>query len=148
MAGAAGLSGAGTLPKMSPNLLNRSADAEQSGRPASVDYAVYALIVRCVFSVLSALAAYRARPELTNAIAKANRSKNWTADQCGDKGDAYLRETVITVLLVSAMVLVMAKFLRDGKNWARWLYVVFAILLARDVQHMWASSSTTVCCSG
>jgi CBS domain containing-hemolysin-like protein len=121
---------------MSPNLLNRSADAEQSRRPATVDYAVYALIVRCVFSVLSALAAYGARPELTDAIAKANRSKNWTADQLRHNVDSYLRETVITVLLLSVMVLVMAKFLRDGKNWARWLYVAFAILLTGDVQHV------------
>src|SRR6185503_19092863 len=48
----------------------------------------------------------------------------------------YLRDTVITVLLLAVMVLVMAKFLRDGKNWARWLYVVFAILLTGDVQHV------------
>lgn len=137
MAGTAGLSHAGTLPKMSPNLqLNRSGDARQSGRPASVDYAVYALIVRCVFSVLSAFAAYGARPELTDVIAKANRSKNWTADQLRHNVDATLRATVITALLVSVMVLVMAKFLRDGKNWARWLYAVFAILVARDVQQV------------
>ena len=121
---------------MSPNLLNRSGDAEHSRRPATVDYAVYALIVRCVFSVLSALAAYGARPEITDAIAKANRSKNWTADQLHNTVDSYLRDTVITTLLLSVMVLVMAKFLRDGKNWARWLYVVFAILLTGDVQHV------------
>ncbi len=137
MAGSAGLSGAGTLPKMSPNLqLNRSGDATRSGRPASVDYAVYALIVRCVFSVLSAVAAYGARSELTDVIAEANRSKNWTADQLRHNIDATLRASVITALLVSVMVLVMAKFLRDGKNWARWLYVVFAILVARDVQQV------------
>jgi hypothetical protein len=137
VAGTAGLSRAGTLPKMSPNLqLNRSGDAKQSGRPASVDYAVYALIVRCVFSVLSALAAYGARPELTDVIAKANRSKNWTAEQLRHNVDATLRATVITALLVAVMVLVMAKFLRDGKNWARWLYAVFAILVARDVQQV------------
>ena len=97
---------------------------------------MYALIVRCVFSVLSALAAYGARPELTDVLAKANRSKNWTADQLRHAVDSYLRDTVITVLLLSVMVLVMAKFLRDGKNWARWLYVVFAILLTGDVQHV------------
>ena len=28
------------------------------------------------------------------------------------------------------MVLVLAKFIRDGKSWARWLYVVFAVLIA------------------
>lgn len=122
---------------MSPNLLNRSGDADSSARrPATIDYAVYALIVRCVFAVLSALAAYGARPELTDAIAKANRSKNWTAEQLHNTVDSYLRDTVITALLLSVMVLVMAKFLRDGKNWARWLYVVFAILLTGDVQHV------------
>ncbi|HEX4729468.1 MAG TPA: hypothetical protein VH298_16790 [Jatrophihabitans sp.] len=121
---------------MSPNLLNRSGDVEQSRRPATVDYAVYALIVRCVFSVLSALVAYGARPEITDAIAKANSNKNWTADQLRHNVDSTLRATVITALLVSVMVLVMAKFLRDGKNWARWLYVVFAILVARDVQQV------------
>src|SRR6185437_3418338 len=105
-------------------------------RPATVDYAVYALIVRCVFSVLSGFAAYGARPELTDALAKANRSKNWTSDQLRHNVDSYLRDTVITVLLLAVMVLVMAKFLRDGKNWARWLYVVFAILLTGDVQHV------------
>jgi hypothetical protein len=137
VAGTAGLSVAGTLPKMSPNLQpNRSGDLKQSGRPSSVDYAVYALIVRCVFSVLSAFAAYGARPELTDVIAKANRSKNWTADQLRHNVDATLRATVITALLVAVMVLVMAKFLRDGKNWARWLYAVFAILVARDVQQV------------
>jgi len=121
---------------MSPNLLRRSENAERSARPVTVDYAVYALIVRCVFSVLSALAAYGARPELSDALAKANKSKNWTADQLRHATDSYLRDTLITVLLLAVMVLVMAKFLRDGKNWARWLYVVFAILLTGDVQHL------------
>jgi hypothetical protein len=136
MAGAAGLSSAGTLPRMSPKLLNRSGDAGPSRRPAAVDYAVYALIVRCVFSVLSAVAAYGARPEITDAIAKTSRSKNWTADQLRHTVDSTLRATVITALLVAVMVLVMAKYLRDGKNWARWLYAAFAILVARDVQQV------------
>ena len=105
-------------------------------RPVTVDYAVYALIARCVFSVLSALAAYGARPELSDALAKANRSKNWTPDQLRHNLDSYLRDNLVTVLILSAMVLVMAKLLRDGRSWVRWLYLVFALLLTGDLQHV------------
>jgi hypothetical protein len=137
--GAACLTGAGTLPRMSPNPLNRSTDTDGAARPqrpSTVDKAVYALIARCVFSVLSALTAYGARPEISDALAKANRSKNWTSDQLRSNVDSYLRDTVITVLILAVLVLVIAKLLRDGRNWARWLYVVFAVLLTGDVQHV------------
>ncbi|HET6209849.1 MAG TPA: hypothetical protein VFD94_05680 [Jatrophihabitans sp.] len=124
---------------MSPNPSNRSVEtgaAERPQRPVTVDYAVYALIARCVFAVLSALAGYGARPEISDLLAKANRSKNWTPEQLRHAVDSYLRDTLISVLLLVVMVLVMAKFLRDGRNWARWLYLVFAILLTGDLQHV------------
>lgn len=114
--------------------LNQSGAART--RPVTIDYAVYALVARCAFSVLSALAAFGARPELSDALAKANRSKNWTADQLRHNLDSYLRDTLITVLIMSVMVLVMAKFLRDGRGWARWLYLIFAVLLTGDLQHI------------
>lgn len=124
---------------MSPNQLDQPGEAGgvvRPQRPVTVDYAVYALVARCVFSVLSALAAYGARPELSDALAKANRSKNWTPDQLRHNLDNYLRDTLVTTLILAAMVLVMAKFLRDGRSWARWLYLVFAVLLTGDIQHI------------
>jgi hypothetical protein len=123
---------------MSQNQLNQPADAAAARpkRPVTVDYAVYALVARCVFSVLSALVAYGARPELSDALATANRDKNWTPDQLRHNLDDYLRATLITVLIMAFMVLVMAKFLRDGRSWARWLYLAFAVLLTGDIQHV------------
>jgi hypothetical protein len=123
---------------MSQNQLDQPADAgaARPRRPVTVDYAVYALVARCVFSVLSAVVAYGARPELSDALAKANRNKNWTPDQLRHNLDDYLRATLITVLIMAFMVLVMAKFLRDGRSWARWLYLAFAVLLTGDIQHV------------
>src|SRR5689334_2072531 len=112
---------------------NTTAEVTARSRPPVVDYAVYALILRCVFSLGAALALYGARDEVTRSLADANKDKHWSAQTLHDKVDAALRANVISTLVMIVLVAIMIKFVRDGRNWARWLYLAFAILITRDV---------------
>lgn len=40
---------------------------------------------------------------------------------------------MVLTLLYIGLVLLIAKYIRDGRNWARWLYVFIAFLVAGDV---------------
>ncbi|MFL6161710.1 MAG: hypothetical protein ACJ74U_05725 [Jatrophihabitantaceae bacterium] len=115
---------------MSPNA---TAEVSAPHRPPVVDYAVYALITRCVCSLGAAFALYGARAEVSRSMADANKDKNWSADTLRHNVDALLRGNMITTLVMIVLVAILIKFLREGRNWARWLYLVFAFLITRDV---------------
>jgi len=102
-------------------------------RPAVVDYAVYALIARCVFSLVSVFAFYGARDEVSRSLADANKNKHWSAETLHHNVNVWLRGNLISTLVTIVMVAIVIWFLRQGRNWARLLYLVFAILVIRDV---------------
>jgi hypothetical protein len=112
---------------------NTTTEVSAAARPPVVDYAVYALIIRCVCSVGAAFALYGARGEVSRSLADANKDKNWSAETLRHNVDATLRANVITTLVMVVLVAIMIKLIRDGRGWARWLYLAFALLITRDV---------------
>lgn len=103
-------------------------------RPRTIDYAVWAIVGRCVFALGAAFAMYGTREEARPTVAKANPT--WTAQQIEDYiSSAFKTSTVITIVAI-LLVLLIAKLIRDGRNWARWLFAVLAFMVLGDVQRL------------
>ncbi len=107
-------------------------EAARPSRPAAIDRALYALAARALLAIIAALALFGARSEVSDGLAKATNPK-LTAGELPGHVSSYLRENLITTVAFSLMVLIIAKFIRDGRNWARWLYLEFAFLIPGDV---------------
>jgi hypothetical protein len=106
-------------------------DTRPAARPRSVDLAVGAILLRCVLALAAALALFGAKDELRRDAAKLH--PEWSAATLTDKIDSGLRSNVVLTLVYIGLVLLIAKFVRDGRNWARWLFVFVALLVAGDV---------------
>lgn len=132
MVGAAGLIDAGTLRWMS-TLPSSDADGGDPvrRRPPTVDYAVYAIVARSLFAVLSAFAAYLARDEFTRSLAKSNPS--YSAAKLHDTVSTSLRLNILQTAIFTLLILLIAKFIRDGKSWARWVFIIMSLLITGDV---------------
>ncbi|MDQ2959331.1 MAG: hypothetical protein M3Y42_20520, partial [Actinomycetota bacterium] len=104
--------------------------AERPPRPRLVDYALYALVARCVFALAGSFALFGARPEVTASLAKLH--PDWSASKLHDNVTSGLKANLVATAVTIVLVLVIAKFIRDGRNWARWLYLVTAFLVTRD----------------
>ncbi len=100
-------------------------------RPRSVDLAVGAILLRCVLALAAAFALFGAKDELRREAAKLH--PEWSPATLTDRLNSELRSNVVLTLVYIGLVLVLAKFVRDGRNWARWLYAFFAVLVAGDV---------------
>ncbi|HST47038.1 hypothetical protein [Jatrophihabitans sp.] len=105
--------------------------ADEVVRPRTVDLAVGAILLRCVLALAAAFALFGAKDELRREGAKLH--PEWSAATLADRIDSELRSNVVLTLVYVALVLLLAKFLRDGRNWARWLFAFFAFLVAGDV---------------
>lgn len=106
-------------------------DTRPAARPRSVDLAVGAILLRCVLALAAALALFGAKDELRRDAAKLH--PEWSAATLTDKIDSGLRSNVVLTVVYIGLVLLIAKFVRDGRNWARWLFVFVALLVAGDV---------------
>jgi len=118
---------------------NTAAEAPAPARPQTVDYAVYALIARCVFALGSALALFGSRTGLSRALADSNRKDVsnhkdhlWTASELHDHVNAALRGNLVSTVITVVLVAIIALYLRRGRNWARFVYLIFAVLF-RDL---------------
>jgi|GEM_PF-3416485 len=105
--------------------------ADGNARPRTVDLAVGAILLRCVLALAAALALFTAKDELRREGAKLH--PEWSAATLADRIDGELRSNLVLSVVYIALVLLLVKFLRDGRNWARWLYAFFALLVAGDV---------------
>jgi hypothetical protein len=97
-----------------------------------VQYALYALAVRGVFSVLSALSLRGARGEVRTQLADGNKTKGWDNAQLDHNVDLVLRASLLNAGVMILLLALIAKFVWDGKPWARWVYLAAIVLLARD----------------
>jgi len=118
---------------------NTAAEAPAPARPQTVDYAIYALIARCVFALGSALALFGSRSSLSRALADSNRKDVaqhkdhlWTASELHDHVNAALRGNLVSTVVTIVLVAIIALYLRRGRNWARFVYLIFAVLF-RDL---------------
>ncbi|MEO6500302.1 MAG: hypothetical protein ABIQ09_00135 [Jatrophihabitantaceae bacterium] len=100
-------------------------------RPRNVDLAVSAIALRCVLALASAFALFGAKDELRRNAAELH--PEWSPATLAERVDSELRSNVILTLVYIALILLIAKFIRDGRNWARWLYAFIALLVAGDV---------------
>jgi len=100
-------------------------------RPRAVDLAVYAIVLRCVLALAAAFALFGAKDEVRRNAAKLH--PEWSTTTLADRVDSQLRSNVVVTVVYIVLVLLIAKFIRDGRNWARWLYAVVAFLVAGDV---------------
>lgn len=110
-----------------------STDADAPGRPRLIDYAIYALIARCVFSLGEVFALHGARGEVAHQLADANKDKHWSAETLQHNVDVFLRGKLINAVVTIVVIAILVKFLQEGRNWARLLYLAFAILAAGDL---------------
>lgn len=95
-------------------------------RPQTIQRAVYVLIARCIFAIGAALAFFGARADIPV-------SKTWSPDSVQGHLDSYLKANLISSVVFSVMVLILAWFIWNGRNWGRWLYLEFALLFPGDV---------------
>lgn len=102
-----------------------------AGRSRTVQYALYAILARCVFAIGAAFALYGARGEV--AANNARVHPDWSADKLHTTVDQTLRSNLIASIGSVLVVLLIAKFIRDGRNWARWLFAVISFLVTGDV---------------
>jgi hypothetical protein len=88
-------------------------------------------VARCVFSLVSALALYGER----DAITKTGREKNptWSDALLHDRVSSAIRSNMIQTVIVVVMLLLLAKLIRDGRNWSRWVYTIASIIPLGDV---------------
>ena len=105
--------------------------AEKPVRPRTVDYALYAIAARCVFALLSAFAWYGERGQITKTGRKDNPT--WSDTTLHDRVSAAIRNNLIQTLIVVAMLLLLGKMIRDGRNWSRWVYTIASFFPLGDV---------------
>jgi hypothetical protein len=105
--------------------------AERADRPRNVDLALGAILLRCVLALAAAFALFGAKDELRRNAATLH--PEWSAATLADRVDSELRSNVVLTLVYIGLVLLIAKYIRDGRNWARWLYAFVAFLVAGDV---------------
>src|SRR5919107_1388776 len=104
---------------------------ERVARPRNVDLALGAILLRCVLALAAAFALFGAKDELRRNAATLH--PEWSAATLAERVDSELRSNVVLTLVYIGLVLLIAKYLRDGRNWARWLYFFVAFLVAGDV---------------
>lgn len=115
---------ANTIPKSDSGL-------QRPARPRSVDLALGAILLRCLLALAAAFALYGAKDEVRRNAAQLH--PEWSPATLAERVDGELRSNVWLTVIYIGLVLLIAKFIRDGRNWARWLYAFVAFLVAGDV---------------
>jgi hypothetical protein len=100
-------------------------------RPRTVELALGAILLRCLLALAAAFALFGSKDELRRTAATLH--PEWSAATLAEKVDSELRSNVVLTLAYVGLVLLIAKYIRDGRNWARWLYIFVAFLVAGDV---------------
>jgi hypothetical protein len=124
--GAAFVLSTGTLPQVTTE-----SAAEKPVRPRTVDYALYAIAARCVFSLLAAFALYGERDEISKTARKHNPT--WSDSMLHDRVSSAIRSNLIQTLIVIAILLLLGKMIRDGRGWSRWVYTIVSFFPLGDV---------------
>jgi hypothetical protein len=104
---------------------------EAVGRPRTVDLGLYAVLARCVLGLLSAVALYAARPRIISDFRSSEPT--WSDAKLHHEASSYLRGNLLVAIAFVVMVLLVAKFIRDGRNWARWFYALISVFPTSDI---------------
>jgi len=119
---------------MSANTDTAAAGTEpaQPSRPKTVQYAIYALAARGVFSILAALSLYGAKGEVRTLLANANKTKGWDNAELNHQVDSFIRSKLLFAGVLILLLAMIARFVWRGRSWARWIYLAVIVLLASD----------------
>src|ERR1700712_1853824 len=112
---------------MAPN----TAETVRTARPRPVELALYAIVARCLLAIAAAVALFGARGELSRNLIKLH--PEWSPATLSQHVDSGLRTNLVLSIVYVVLVLLIAKFIRDGRNWARWLFALFSFLVTGDV---------------
>ncbi|MGX7681934.1 hypothetical protein ACSMXN_23875 [Jatrophihabitans sp. DSM 45814] len=96
-------------------------------RPKTVDWALWAIVARCVFVIGFSLSLYTAKSDLIRGIRDSDQAKGWTDAQILHQYHNVVRSNIVVAVLGSVIVLILAKYIRSGRNWARWLFAVLVV---------------------
>jgi hypothetical protein len=113
-------------------------------RPRTVDYALIAIGLQCLFTVTAAFALRGARTWVIDNWHKHNTYPGETDAQLHKHFESITNGSLIGALFIAIAVLAVAKFIRDGKNPARWLYLVVAIIPIPPLGFLWNISNFVV----
>lgn len=113
-----------------------NAPAEPAGdqataRPQTVYYALYFIAARCVLALAAAAAAFGARSEFTDSLR--DDHPDWSQAKLHDTVSSQLRDNVYATIIYILIVLVIAKFVWDGRNWSRWVLALVSLVLTGDI---------------
>jgi hypothetical protein len=84
-----------------------------------------------VFSLASAFALFGERTEISKTARKSH--PEWSEQTLHDKVSSAIQSNLIQAVIVIAIVLLLAKLIRDGKNWSRWVYTILSFIPLGDV---------------
>jgi hypothetical protein len=99
-----------------------------AGRPQSVDWAFYAILATAVLSIANGVARNFAESWVVSNYRKSATYKNESDEKLHSLFVDSKTTTMVTVILIAAILVVLGKFIRDGKRWSRWLLTVLLVL--------------------
>jgi hypothetical protein len=108
-----------------------SADSIDSGRrrrPESVDYALYAIVAQCALSVLFSISLFGARTYVLDSWRKDAQHVGWSDQRLHDAFPGAVKASIVSAVIVVLLILLLAKFIRDGKNWSRYLFAILMVI--------------------
>jgi hypothetical protein len=111
-----------------PVVDDASETAATGDRPRTVDWAWYAIIARCVLVIAFALSLFSARTDLVASIRTSAQAKGWTDEHINSAFDSSVRTNLLIAIVGSVLIMLVAKYIRDGRNWARWLFTILVVL--------------------
>jgi hypothetical protein len=103
-------------------------DPAPSTRPQTVDWALWALIVTAVLSIANGFARNFSESWVISNYRKTSADKNKTPAQLHKLFVDSKTTTIVTIILIAGILLVLGKYMRDGKNWARWVLTFLLVV--------------------
>jgi hypothetical protein len=110
------------------HVVDDTSETATGDRPRTVDWACYAIIARCVLVIAFSLSLFSARSELVASIRGSAQAKGWTDEHINSAFDSSVRTNLLIAIVGSVLILLVAKYIRDGRNWARWLFTILVVL--------------------
>ncbi|MCW2523200.1 MAG: hypothetical protein JWO63_1535 [Frankiales bacterium] len=107
---------------------NTSPNPAPLARPQTVDWALWALVVTAVLSIANGFARNFSESWVISNYRKTADYKNKTDAQLHKIFEDSKISTIISIILIAAILLVIGKYVRDGKNWARWLLAALLVI--------------------
>ncbi len=96
-------------------------------RPDLVTYAIVAIVARCALVIGFAFSLYLAKSDLARTVRTSTVGKTYSDAKVTQTVDGYIKSSILIAIIGSLIVLGVAKFIRDGKGWARWVYVLLVL---------------------